>query len=247
VNPVFVDKTFPWLMQPFTRFLPATAQPLVDHLALAAPAFEVAAGIGLLTRRFRAAALIGAIGMHVFILAALGPLGRGFNAVVWPWNLAMMAFLLILFFRRADDPAPLEIIWGRAFAFQKIVLVLFAAMPLFSLFDLWDHYLSSALYSGNIGSAAIYLNDAVFDRLPDVVEDYIYEEGPNLNRLDILDWSLGEMNVPSYPETRVFQSVARKICSYASGDPSIELVVQRKLALLRGKRRFVYHCADLVK
>jgi hypothetical protein len=24
-------------------------------------------------------------------------------------------------------------------------------------------------------------------------------------------------------------------------------VVQRKLALLRGKRRFVYHCADLVK
>jgi hypothetical protein len=41
----------------------------------------------------------------------------------------MMGFLLILFFRRTEQPAPRDIIWGRTFAFQKIALVLFAVMP----------------------------------------------------------------------------------------------------------------------
>src|SRR5207253_9658958 len=43
--------------------------------------------------------------------------------------------------------------------------------------------------------------DAVFDRLPDPIQDYVTEEGPNRNGFSILDWSYGEMNVPAYPET----------------------------------------------
>jgi hypothetical protein len=155
--------------------------------------------------------------------------------------------LLILFFRRTDEPEPQDIIWGRAFAFQKIVLILFALMPALSFFDLWDHYLSSALYSGNISSGTIYLNDAAFDRLPDAIENYVYEEGPNLNSLDILDWSLEEMNVPSYPEIRVFKNAARAICGHTLNDPSVELVVQGKLAFINGNRRSVYYCSDLTK
>ncbi|HEX4593383.1 MAG TPA: hypothetical protein VH157_03865 [Bryobacteraceae bacterium] len=123
VNPVFVDKTFPWLVQPFMGWVPAGAQGFVRSLALAAPAFELAAGIGLLIRRFRFLALFSAIAMHVFVLAALGPLGRNSNPVVWPWNLAMIAFLLILFFIRTDHPGAREIIWERGFPFQKIVLL----------------------------------------------------------------------------------------------------------------------------
>ena len=134
------------------------------------------------------------------------------------------------------------------FALPYTVIVypfVFAVMPLLSLFDLWDHYLSSALYSGNINSGVFFLNDAVFDRLPDKIEDYVTEEGPNLNRLSILDWSYGEMNVPAYPETRIYKNVARKICSYALNDPSVELVVQEKLAFVNGNRRSVYRCADV--
>jgi hypothetical protein len=127
------------------------------------------------------------------------------------------------------------------------VLLFFAVMPALSFFDLWDHYLSSALYSGNISSGAVYLNDAAFDRLPDTIQDYVYEEGPNLNRLDILDWSLGEMNVPSYPEPRVFKNVARVICGYASNDPSVELVIQGKLAFFNGGRQSLYPCSALTK
>lgn len=247
LNPVFVGTTFPWLVEPLLGAAGERAQWFVKHAGWLAPMVEFGAGVGLLTRRFRSPGLFCAIAMHVFVLVAIGPAGRNLNTVVWPWNLAMVAFLLILFFRRKEEPTPRDIIWGRAFGFQKIVLVLFAVMPFLSLFDLWDHYLSSALYSGNINSAELYLSDAVFDRLPDAIQDYVTEEGPNLNGLSILDWSYGEMNVPAYPETRIYKNVARKICAYAADDPSVELVVQEKLTFVNGKGRSVYHCRDLTK
>jgi len=247
LNPVFVGTTFPWLLEPFLGVAGEPAQWFVKHAGWLAPMVEFGAGVGLLTRRFRAPAIFCAIAMHVFVLVAIGPAGRNLNAVVWPWNLAMMGFLLILFFRRTEQPAPRDIIWGRTFGFQKIVLVLFAVMPFLSLFDLWDHYLSSALYSGNINSGELYLSDAVFDRLPDTIQNYVTEEGPNRNGLSILDWSYGEMNVPAYPETRIYKNVARKICAYAANDPMVELVVQEKLAFVNGNRRSVYQCSGLTK
>ena len=247
MNPVFMDTTFPWLLQPFLGSAPASVQNFALHLAWLAPFIEVGAGAGLLTRRFRSLAVFTAIAMHLFILAAIGPLGRGVNQVVWPWNLAMVAFLLVLFFRRSDQLAARDIIWGRAFAFQKIVLVLFGLLPALSAFNLWDHYLSSALYSGNITSGALYLNDAVFDRLPDEIQDYVTEEGPNLNKLDISDWSYGELNVPPYPELRIFKSVANQICGYASSDPSVQLVVEGKLAFVDSGRRWTFPCSALTK
>jgi hypothetical protein len=247
LNPSFIGDTFPFLVKSFIGAGQGAGLWLVRHLAFLAPLLECALGVGLLIKRFRPLAVLAAIAMHVFILITIGPFGRGVNAVVWPWNLAMIAFLLILFFRRTEDPAPRDIIWGRAFAFQKIVLVLFALMPALSFFNLWDHYLSSALYSGNRNSGVVYLSDVVFDRLPDEIEDYVTEEGPDRNKLDIFDWSVGELNVPSYPEIRVFKNVTREICRYASDDPSVELVVQGKLALVNSNRRLAYHCSGLTR
>jgi hypothetical protein len=118
-------------------------------------------------------------------------------------------------------------------------------IPALSFFNLWDHYLSSALYSGNRNSGVIYLSDSVYDRLPDKLQDYITDEGPNRNGLDINDWSFAEMNVPSYPEIRIYKNVAKAICGYASNDPAIELVIQGQLALIDSNRRSVYHCRNL--
>ena len=75
-------------------------------------------------------------------------------------------------------------------------------MPALSLFHLWDDYLSSALYSGN-RTGVVYLSDDAFESLPDKIQDYVFEEGPNRSRLDINHWSFLEMNVPAYPESRI--------------------------------------------
>ena len=245
LNPNFVNVIFPSLLEPFMGWRLAPPRWLVHDLAFVAPLLECVAGVGLLTRRFRKVAVYGAIAMHILILMAIGPLGSRFNVVVWPWNFAMIAFLLILFLRRADNPGPQEIIWGKGFAFQKVALLLFGLMPALSAFNLWDHYLSSALYSGNRNSGLVYVSDAVFDRLPDAIEDHVYEVGEGRNELDINDWSFGELNVPSYPEIRIYRNVARQICGYAVDGAGVELVVKGKLAFIDGNRRSVYTCAAL--
>jgi hypothetical protein len=245
LNPRFAADVFPSLVSPFLGAGPVPAEWPVQRLAFLAPLVECGVGAGLLIKRFRRAACFGAIAMHVFILLAIGPLGTRFNTVVWPWNLATIAFLLLLFFRRAEDPEFQDIVWGRAFAFQKIVLVLFALMPALSFFNLWDHDLSSALYSGNRNSAAVYFSDDVFERLPEEIQNLTTDEGPNWNGLDIDEWSFAEMNVPSYPETRIFKNVARRICGYAVEGSAVELVVEGQLALVDSHRRSVYRCSDL--
>jgi hypothetical protein len=240
---------FPAVVEPFVSQRPVPAEWLthgpVHDLALAAAVLECATGVGLLISRFRRAAVYGAIAMHVFILVILGPLGRRFNVVIWPWNLAMILFLIILFFRRTDQPALRDIVWGRGFAFQKVVLILFGILPALSFFHLWDAYLSSALYTGNTNSGLIYLSDDAFEQLPVEIEEHVRVEGANLSSLDISGWSFDELNVPAYPEIRIFRNVARGICAYVSDGSGVELVVQGKLALVKGGRRYSYHCWDL--
>ena len=128
---------------------------------------------------------------------------------------------------------------------KRVALILFGVMPALSSVNLWDAYLSSALYAGNKNSGVVYVSDDVFDRLPEWIEDYVYEDGPDRNDLDINQWSLGELNVPAYPEIRIYRNVARQICGYAMDGFGDESVLHGKLALVNGNRRSIYHCSDL--
>jgi hypothetical protein len=116
---------------------------------------------------------------------------------------------------------------------------------MFNTVNLWDHYLSSALYSGNRNVGTIYVSTDVFENLPDLIEDHVYEAPPERGALDITDWSLGELNVPSFPEIRVYKNVAAHVCAYSPDGSGIELVIEGKLSLLNGNTKLVYHCQDL--
>ncbi len=88
--------------------------------------------------------MAGLIAMHACILLAIGPLGHNANTVVWPWNIAMILFLLLLF--RHGDPSASEILWGST-RFHRMALALLGLAPALSFFNVWDSYLSAALYS----------------------------------------------------------------------------------------------------
>jgi hypothetical protein len=152
-NAGFFEVTYPWLVEPLSAWLPDWAGSALLSGAYAVPVVEAVIGLGLLTRRFRKPAVVGALLMHAFIMLSVGPLGHDHNTVVWPWNFAMSAFVVILFWRAPDEPSPSTILVpSRSFSpgsvLRATVLVLFAFMPLFSFFGLWDSYLSSSLYSG---------------------------------------------------------------------------------------------------
>jgi uncharacterized membrane protein YphA (DoxX/SURF4 family) len=243
-NPGFTEDVFLSLMEPILRFLPHAAQAWLPHIAPVVPALEVGIGVGLLFRKTRSAAVLCALGMHGFIMVSIGPFGHNRNAVVWPWNLAMAGFLMLLYWRRNGFSAR-DILWPKSAVFQKAVLVLVAIAPALSFFDLWDNYLSWALYAGNKTEASLYITSAVKDRLPEQVRRYAEEDEDGRYELSIFDWSFGEMNVPPYPEPRVYKSVARSLCGYADQASDVTLVVEGKALWFRAGGEATYDCASL--
>jgi len=241
-NVSFFEVTYPWLVEPLTSRLPDWAGSALLSGAYAVPVVETAIGLGLLTRRFRKFAVIGALSMHAFIMLCVGPLGSAYNTVVWPWNFAMSAFVVILFWRAPDEPSPLTILGpGRnlspGFALRAAVLVLFAVMPLFNFFGLWDSYLSSSLYSGASKRA------------------YVLEwDGSEWQTTRIADLSEQELNAPAYPEERVFKNVFVKGWCEAGSEEGLRRVqaeysepvlrVDSRPNILSGERSTEFYSCD---
>ncbi len=237
-NGDFVHNVFPFLLGPLAGMVPL-------WLGYLAPAIEVAIGIGLLTTRFRTYAVYAGIAMHAFILLAIGPLGSNTNSVVWPWNMAMICFLIILFWKRPKVEA-LEIVWPREGAYQRVVLVLFGILPALSFFNLWDGYLSSALYSGVRNTAVIYVTDALKGRLPKEIVPHVYPSNKAGTGILILrDWSMSELNAGIYPEPRIYKSLGRYICGYTQDPAEMKLWIKQTNVLFAADKQASYDCPAL--
>ncbi len=241
-NTSFFEITYPWLVEPLTSRLPDWAGSALLSGAYAVPVVEAAIGLGLLTRRFRKPAVVGALLMHAFIMLCVGPLGSAYNTVVWPWNFAMSAFVVILFWGAPDEPSPSTILDpGRNLSpgsvLRAAVLVLFAFMPLFNFFGLWDSYLSSSLYSGASKRA------------------YILEwDGSEWQTTGIGNLSEQELNAPAYPEERVFKNVFARGWCEAGSEEELRLVqtgysepvlwVYSRPNILSGERSAEFYSCD---
>jgi hypothetical protein len=244
LNPAFTDWVIPWLFRPIWRFLLDSVKALYPPLGFALPFLEMGIGVALATGKFRNVGIVLAVAMHSFILLAIGPLGQSHNSVVWPWNVAMMVFVIILFWK-SGEVSFRDIVWGQSFVLQRVVLLLFGIVPLFSFFNLWDSYLSASLYSGNLTVGLIYVNDSVKNKLPPEIEGYTVRVATDVNGLDIWKWSFAELNTPPYPEARVFKSIAKSICRYADNASDVFLIVKEKQTWLNASRRTTYNCSSL--
>jgi uncharacterized membrane protein YphA (DoxX/SURF4 family) len=240
----FIDRVFPSLVNPYLNFVFGRVNLVPRLLFIAIPLLEIGIGIALLTRRFRSTAVWLALVTHIVILALLIPLRR--NSVVWPWNVAMAGFTFILFWR-ACDFSMREVLLPRKFVFQTVALILYGIMPLFSFVNLWDSYLSASLYSGNVEAALINVSESANQRLPPAIQGYV-QRSRTTNKLQInpTRWSLIELNVPSYPERRIFFNLAKKICGYAEDPFEVTLTIYGKPNRWNGSRETrSYNCAQL--
>src|SRR5215217_1885938 len=246
LNSGFVEGFFPWLIDPLLAPLPEPLKDLAYPLGIAVPFVEAGIGIGLLTTRFRNVAVVLALSMHAFILFSLGPFGHDGNTVIWPWNIAMMVFVVVLFWRSASVSTR-DVLALRAPLFHGLVLLLFGVMPLFSFFGLWDSYLSASLYSDNIKRATLHISESVKDRLPETVRSSVNTSGASdSSTINLTEWSYKELNVPPYPEDRVFKNAARHVCAYAEEPSEVTLMVKGKPNLTEGSREAeIYDCSGL--
>ena len=212
-NPAFGARVLPWLLHP----LGLDASPALD---VAVPLFETAVGLLLLAPRGRPWGLAGVVGIHGLLLVALGPLGRSCNSVVWPWNVGMPALGLVAFLR---NPEPtLRAAWATPFG--KGVVLLVGALPALNSVGLWDDDLSDALYTGRSRQGFVLLTERGAAAIPPAVRPYL-QRRPDRIGLDLDRWALGALNVPPYPEPRVFRGVARWLLAAGVADDDLTLVV----------------------
>lgn len=220
LNPQFFAEVVPSLAGPYLSRLPASFARLTTTLGALIPLTEICAGVMLLTRRWRRAGVVLALVTHAFVLLLFVPFRR--NSVIWPWNVAMAAFVLILFRRGADGAR--DFLPRRALSLQTLALVLFGLMPALSLFGLWGQYLSSALYSGNVARAEFALSERVAAKLPPRVQGKLRPTQDSL-RLDLGHWSYAELNVPAFPSEKVRARAVATLCEFAESPADVRLEV----------------------
>lgn len=229
LNPHFLSDTFPWLMDPITRHMAAGSIAHFTFLGYTFPLFETATGICLLIPALQKPAVIASAFMHLFILFVLSPAGHNYNPVVWPWNIAMILFVFVLFYNESftgmmDFRNALN-----GFA-PKIAIALFVLMPLFNFFNSWDSYLSHNLYSGNTSNGSVYISDSVKQHLPAYLQPYAIAEA-NQYQINIKYWCMKELGVPAYPEKRNFVAVTKTLYAYSADSSEVYLMYTPKLRL----------------
>jgi hypothetical protein len=182
-------------------------QHLIHYCGYLLALIELTGGIGLLFKRTRETAATILIAMHLLNLIILGPIGLHYNKIIWPWNVAMIILLWIVFIKN-EQTFSINLLWKKS---NKLVLFCWGALPALNFIGCWDNYLSCNLYSGHIPLMAICVQDS--SNIPTVEKYfnkkdalYICNGGRELN---IQNWAMAEMNVPPYPEVRVYQEIKK--------------------------------------
>lgn len=225
LNPFFISDTFPWLMEPFQIENISS----LNYLSKSFPIIESLAGIMLLINKTKKIGLILITGMHLFILFVIGPLGHNYNPVVWPWNIAMICFCLILF-NNQNKIGLKEFKIAMEYHSIKFTFILFCLFPQLNFFNLWDSYLSNNLYSGNTSSGVVIFSDSVKNNLPNYIKQYAIADS-NSNFINIKYWCMQETGVPAYPEKRNFERIVNKVSTYAINKDEIYLEFTAKLSI----------------
>ena len=241
LNTHFFHEEFPWFIEPLTG-APAGQISWLPAVGVAAAIMEMLMGVGLLTRRFRLAALGAATMMHVLIFFCIGPLRDNWNNSSWIWGQTMALQLWTLFW--AAPPFQFKaMLQGslRCRLAPTIVLLLVGICPVLNGFNLWDSALSFNVYSGNVNYAEVHLKHSSASRLPPELLEFVSVPA-DYAVLNIQEWTLSEFNANPYPETRIFLAVLAKVCSYLPND-SAQLVLREKSSWLRPASIRRYDCS----
>ena len=123
-------------------------------------------------------------------------------------------------------------------------VIFFAVLPALSFFNLWDSYLSSALYSGNLTEAQIYLSDAGALSLPAAITSRLVRTSPDTNVLNLQRWAIEDLHVTPYPETRIYKAIAKSVCG-SLRDPAQLVLIVREQRMFFSKPETGYRCFEL--
>ncbi|MDF2448390.1 MAG: hypothetical protein K0R26_894 [Bacteroidota bacterium] len=221
MNESFVPDTFLWMVSSFDTVLSERQLQLATRFGYIVPYFEMSVGILLLVKPLRFIIVPLVIIMHVLILVMLGPMGRNHNMVVWPWNMVMIALVLLLFANIKHERFFDISFLFKSFSFYT-VLITMLVLPVFSLKNQYDSYLSSSLYSSNLHDCQLILSNKAYAQLPYYIRHFT-TDSENHHVLYIKRWAQQELGAPCVPEYRVFKKVHHYIINLTrTNDTEVE-------------------------
>lgn len=242
----FGHEVAPALLESAGIHLPPSYLPLV---AVAIAVCEIIIGVGFLIPRTRRASVLLALITHLIVLSVFIATGR--NSVVWPWNIAMMAMVVLLFW--GSDESPFVYVlrnWRDSSAVHQLpraVVIICGLLPALSFPGWWGLYLSWSLYSGRTPIAVVHINENMRERLSTNASEKLFATSRGELMLPFYEWSLSELNVPPYPEVRVYRQLARQMCLLADDKQRSELIVRERPALSDGSYKVTRtNCLDLL-
>ncbi len=231
-NGGFYSLVVPYMIEPAANWFPSGGVTMVTWLISATPAVEIFIGVALWIPALRRVAMGTTVAVHLAAMLLLGPLGHRYNLIVWPWNLAMIALVLVLF-------PPVR--WRETLATVRrsvsaaVVTGLVCLLPALSFFGWWDSYFSFALYSGNLAKADLFLTTPMVGRLPETLRPFAHPVHPDviatnpglagLHVFDFQTWAQTELGVPPLPEPRGYKSVGRSIARFAAEANDVQLAI----------------------
>ncbi|MBN9501214.1 MAG: hypothetical protein BGO01_07590 [Armatimonadetes bacterium 55-13] len=223
INPIFVHVVFPKLLSPFFPTVPESYL----SFGWVVGCFEALSALALFWRRSRTIALAAVVITHSAILLVLGPIGLNTNAVVWPWNLAMIAMAIVIFGRNRQ----LNVRVTRGSWLEWAVISIVGLLPVLNFVNRWDDYPSFALYTGRSRQGAVVLSRDGADRMKLRVPSIKVALEPGLegeSRLDFDVWAEKTIGVPPYPEPRVYQKIADEVRLLSSDENALLFISDRE-------------------
>jgi len=242
-NPKFFQTEPAFFAAPAAHWhLPAIAIDLLRWAVTCTPFLELGIGLALWLPRLRRAAIGAVIVLHVGALLVLGPLGYNYNWVVWPWNVAMIALVCVLFVHdKSASSQQAQTSLGQTLAQLRRSLLALAMVALYSLLPAlsyagwWDSYFSFSLYADNAATANIFVTQSFADGLPPKMREQVkpfaatYDpehQGPFVFAYGI--WCYQELGVPPIPEPRAFRSMYNFLRSYSKEPGDLRMIVGQR-------------------
>ena len=236
LNGRFFNEVPPWFVSPAAGWgVPTSVVHLLQWAVASAPFIEIFIALAFWVPRLRKLAVGAIVVVHGAALVFLGPLGHNLNRVIWPWNLAMIALVIVLF--PVNPPARLaqNVLELRKSMPALLVTLLVCALPALSFFGWWDKSFSFALYSGNQATADIFVSESFAERLPEAARAHVHRvkqeyhpalQGPFV--FDYITWGMKEVGAPPILEPRNYRSVYRFLRRHAATDADVRMVVVAK-------------------
>jgi len=248
LNHSFSHEVLSQLLTPTQNILALSPRQL-SALGLGIATIEIFTGFGLLLKKTRKICICLALAMHGLILGLL--IAQNQNSVVWAWNGGLVLIVVVLFWRSDTSLGQVSRYWRAGNPGSRasiIVAALYVVLPVLSFWGWWDLYLSGALYSGNNPVAVVRVEGEVYEQLAPTPKQQVFVTGSGEQMLPLFEWSMAELNVPPYPEFRVYQQLTRELCRFAEDKNQAELIVKTRPAIMDGSYNVVrMDCSALVR